>query len=265
MNTAILGFYADYPPVSNLLAMISSQRRTGPGRGVCGHGANRALQYVQELLNPSFFFLGQLSLTAKQSWIKFGGEQCILEAFHHPVENGNDHLDVHIFAQLVALQSKADKAHGAVRIFTDQEAVNLALQHKVGAVIAEQRNTVRNPVLVHQVLGADEPVAQHFEKASQTNFRGRIQVFGEGADGTFIDFEEQPVFAAEVLEDGAFGDAKGDGDVADSGRVIAMLGKMLRGGFDDAAALCLRAWAGWGLTLVEGWSNAIAGDSWHRE
>ena len=89
------------------------------------------------------------------------------------------------------------------------------------------------------MLGAHQPVAQHFEKSGAADFGRRIQIFWEASHRPFVDFEEQSVFAAEVLEDGTLGDAEGDSDVTDSGRVISMLGEMLGGDFDDASALRL--------------------------
>ena len=67
-----------------------------------------------------------------------------------------------------------------------------------------------------------------------------------------------------MLEDGALGDAQRDGDVADAGGVVAVLGEMLRRGLDDAGALRLRPGARRRLPLVQRRSNAVAGDSWHN-
>ena len=53
-----------------------------------------------------------------------------------------------------------------------------------------------------------------------------------------------------MLEDGTFGDAEGDGDVADPRGMISVLGEMLSGGFDDAAALRLRTRARGRLALI---------------
>ena len=101
------------------------------------------------------------------------------------------------------------------------------------------------------MLGADQPVAQHFEEASLRELRGGRRDIWRRTNGALVDFEEQSVLAAEVLEDGTLGDAERDGDVADAGGVITVLGEMLSGGFDDAAALCLGARASGGLALIE--------------
>ena len=141
--------------------------------------------------------------------------------------------------KFAALQTEAHEAYRTVGIFGDQKAVDLALQNQVGAVVAQQRNAIGNPVLAQQVFGADQPVAEHFEETGRANFRGRVQIFGKRANCALIDLEEQTVLAAEVLEDGTLGDAERDGNVADACGVISMLGKMLRGRFDDAGAFRL--------------------------
>lgn len=111
-------------------------------------------------------------MASKQSRIEFGGEQRVLEALHHPVEDRDDHFDVHVLAQFAAVQAEADKTYGAVGIFADEEAVDLALQDEIGAIVSQERNTIGDPVLVHEMFGADQPVAENFEEASLANFGG---------------------------------------------------------------------------------------------
>ena len=82
-------------------------------------------------------------------------------------------------------------------------------------------------------------------------------------NGFLVDLEEQSILAAEVLEDGPFGDAKCQRDVSDAGGVISVLGKMLGGRFDDAAAFGLRTRTEFRLALIKGWSDAVACDSRH--
>ena len=53
-----------------------------------------------------------------------------------------------------------------------------------------------------------------------------------------------------MLKDGPLGDAQGNGNIADSRRVISMLGKVKRGGLDDAAALRLGTGTHLALALV---------------
>ena len=93
---------------------------------------------------------------------------------------------------------------------------------------------------MHEVFSAYQPVTQHFEKSGLTNFRRGVEVAGKRAYRALVDFEKQSVFAAEVLKDRTFGDAKRGRDVANSCRMVSMLREMTRGGFDNAVALRLR-------------------------
>src|SRR5579863_4687680 len=117
---------------------------------------------------------------------------------------------------------------------------------------------------MHEVFSAYQPVTQHFEKSGLTNFRRGVEVAGERAHCAFVDLEKQSVFTAEVLEDGAFRDTQRRRDIADSSRMVSMLRKMIRGGFDDAGPLRLGTGTQLNLPLVERWCSAIAGDSRHR-
>ena len=53
--------------------------------------------------------------------------------------------------------------------------------------------------------------------------------------------EEEPLLAAEVLEDGALRDRELARDVLDARRVVAALGEVAHRRFEDAGALGLRA------------------------
>src|ERR1700757_1701979 len=113
------------------------------------------------------------------------------------------------------------------------------------------------------MFGAGQPVAQNFEKSLRAHFIRDVQILGEGADGAFVDFKEQSVFAAEMLEDRTLGDPQVSGNVTDARIVISMLGEMLGGGFNDARTLGFRAGPELGLALVKWRGDAIAGDSGH--
>jgi hypothetical protein len=160
---------------------------------------------------------------------------------------------------------KRTKATRPVGIFAQKETVNLALQDEIGIVIPKESNAIRNPVALQQVFRTHQPVTQHFEKAGLTNFRRRLKVLSKGADRALMHFEEHPVLAAKVLKNGAFGNAKREGDVTDSDRMMTTLGKMLRGSVDDAAALRLRPGTSESLALVMVRCTTVAGDSWHGE
>ena len=116
-------------------------------------------------MDSSFLLLDGLPLPAKESRIKFRREQRVLESFHHPVDDRHDHLNVHVVAQFVALQPEADESHRAIGIFADEETINLAPQYEIGPVVPEKRDAVRNPIVVQQMFGANQPVAQNVEKS----------------------------------------------------------------------------------------------------
>jgi len=118
---------------------------------------------------------------------------------------------------------------------------------------------------VHQVFGAGQPVSQDREESFLADFRGYIEIFRKGADSAFVNFEEQSVFAAEVLEDGTFGDAQGNSNISDPGGMVAVLGEMQSCGLDNATALRLGAGTRFELALIERRCSAIAGYSWHSE
>ena len=178
--------------------------------------------------------------------------------------NGDNHFHVHIVAQLAALDAEAHEGDGAVGIFGGEEAIDFTLQHQIGAVVAEQRDAVGDPVFAQQMFGADQPIIENIEEAGGAHVGGRIQIFREGAHGAFVDLEEQAVFAAEVLEDGTFGDAECGGNVADAGGLVTVLGEVLHGSVDDAGALGFGPGTGRVLTHVTRRCDGIAGDSAHE-
>src|SRR5262249_20776915 len=152
------------------------------------------------------------TLAAEESGIEFGGEQRVLKALHRPVEDGDDHFRIGVFAQLAAIHTEANEADGAIRIFGDKEAIDLALQDKVCAVAAEERDTVSIPIFVQYVFRPSEPITHNLEESLLANFRGSIEIFRKRTNGALVDLEEESVFAAEVLKDGALGDAERRGD-----------------------------------------------------
>src|SRR5258708_18779462 len=117
-----------------LPAMISAMHI---GSRSHGDGPDGPLQRRQELMDSGFLFFGQFTLTAKQAGVEFCREQRVLEAFHHPVEDRDDHLEVHILTQLAPLQTEADETHRAVRVFSHQKTVNLTLQDEIGPVVSQ--------------------------------------------------------------------------------------------------------------------------------
>src|SRR5712692_9349922 len=65
---------------------------------------NRSFQHIQELADPSFFFLLRIALPPEEPGVQFLDEEGVLEALHHPVDDRNDHFNIQIFAQLAALE-----------------------------------------------------------------------------------------------------------------------------------------------------------------
>jgi len=82
---------------------------------------------IEELADPHLFLLRGIAGPAEQSGIEFLGQQRVLEAFHGPVENRNDHLLVQTTPQFPALQPKAHESHCAIGVLRQQETVDLAL------------------------------------------------------------------------------------------------------------------------------------------
>src|ERR1700719_3724076 len=140
-------------------------------------GTHRALQKFQELANPGFLLLRHLALPAEQPGIEFGGKQGILKALDRPVENGDDHFNIHILAQIPALNAKAHKWNPSVRILGDEKSIDLALQRQIGAIVTEQINAIGNPVFAQHMFRANQPVIQDFKKSSGTHLSGHVQIF----------------------------------------------------------------------------------------
>src|SRR5579863_4341189 len=114
---------------------------------------DRSLQYGQELLYSSFFLLREFALAAEQPRIQLGSQQRILKTLHGPIQYGDDHFHIHVFAQFAAIQAKAHKQYSPVRILRNQKAVNLASLMHISPIIHDKCDEVRDPVLVQKMLG----------------------------------------------------------------------------------------------------------------
>src|SRR3954454_16825488 len=131
---------------------------------------NRPLQHSQELLNARVLLLAQLTLAPEQTRIKLGREQRVLKALDHPVDNRHHHFQVEVIAKFAALQTETHETNRTIRIFADEEAVYLPLEHQVGAVVSKKRDAVRNPVFMHQMFGTHQPVAQDRKEPGLPHF-----------------------------------------------------------------------------------------------
>src|SRR5579884_1847275 len=137
MDACIVSF-SEVFPVKKMYRTLPMVSRSPLGRCKSRkRRANSPLQHSYELLNGRFFLFGQLSPTAKESGIQLGSEQSILESLDHPVDHRDHHLDVEIVAQFSPLHTKTHEADRAVWIFADEKAVDLALEHEIGTVVAE--------------------------------------------------------------------------------------------------------------------------------
>src|SRR6266436_9768366 len=94
-----------------------------------------ALQHGKKLLNSRFFLLRQFTLAAEEPRIELGREQRVLESLDHPVDDRDHHLNVEVVAKLAAFQAEAHETDRAIRVFADQEAIDLTLENQVGAVV----------------------------------------------------------------------------------------------------------------------------------
>src|SRR5438552_2310252 len=83
-----------------------------------------------------------------------------------------------------------------------------------GSTVRHQVDAIRDPVLAHHVLGADQPVAQDLEKAAGADIGRHIEIRREGARRLLVGLEEKAVFASEMLKDGTLGNAQFLGNVA---------------------------------------------------
>jgi hypothetical protein len=77
------------------------------------------------------------------------------------------------------------------------------------------------------------------KKTSFTYDRWGIEVTREGTHRFLVDFEEQSIFAAKVLEDGTFGNAQSGSNVAHPGGMVSMLSELSHRGIDDFEAFAL--------------------------
>ncbi len=94
---------------------------------------------------------------------------------------------------------------------------------------------------MHQMLGAHQPITQHFEEPVLRTSDRRIKIARKRAHRFFVDFEKQAVLAAEMLKNRAFGDAKHRGNVAHPRGVVTLLGKMAHGGINNPRSLAFRS------------------------
>ena len=246
------------------LLILAWLRRCLGAVGRDGIGSNGPAQQVDELMDARFFALPDLTLAPEEAGIEFFGQQSVLETFDRPVENRNDHFQVEILPEFSALEAKFYECNRAVGVLGHVETVDLTLKRQIGSIVPEQGDAIRNPIFMEQMLGSGKPVAQDFEESPVPDLLRSVEIGGEGADGFFVDLEEQTVLADEMLEDRAFGDAKLGRYVGDAGGVITLLGEVAHGDVDDARAFRFRARTGRDIVAVAWWTDQTAADSAHE-
>src|SRR5690242_3883980 len=73
-----------------------------------GGPADGSPQHFQKLPDAALLVSGELPVVAEQAGIKFFRQECVLEALHGPVQNGDDHLQVNIGAYFSSFDSSLD-------------------------------------------------------------------------------------------------------------------------------------------------------------
>ncbi len=98
-----------------------------------------------------------------------------------PIEQRHDRLEVEVGPHLAPLLAPLDEVEGAVRILAHQESVDLALELEVGAVVPDEHDAIRHPVLLDEVLGAVEPVSDDREESGSRTSSGASSHAGSDA------------------------------------------------------------------------------------
>ena len=194
---------------------------------------------ASELLDPGLLTL-RLAAAVKQAGVELLRHQRVLKALGEPIDHGHHHVEVHVVAHLAAPLAVLHEVERAVGVLAHEEPVDLALELEVCAVVADQHDPVRHPVLLDQVLGALQPVVEGVEEASLDDLLRRVQPRRKREDRLLVRLEEQPGLAAEVLEHRALRDAELRRHVLDSGPLIAVFGEVAHRRLDDRLALRLR-------------------------
>src|SRR5271168_738003 len=105
------------------------------------------------------------------------------------------------------------------------------------------------------MFGTRQPIAKHFEESTTANLSRRIQIARKRTNRLLVDLKEQAVLGAEMLKNGALGNAQHRGQVTDAGGVIALLGELAHGGFNDPGSLALRTRPRRQVTIARGRDN----------
>ena len=103
---------------------------------------------------------------------------------------------------------------------------------------------------------------QHSEETKLADLGGHSEIRSKGINCSLISFEEQSILAAKVLENRALRYTQAGSNVADSGRMIALLGKMTHGRIDNLRSLIFGARPWRQVSIARGRDQAAA-DSAH--
>src|SRR5260221_31002 len=126
----------------------------------------------------------------EQAGIQLFSKQGVLKAVHHPSQEGNDHVNFQISAKLPSSQTILHKVDRAEWIFRHMKAIDVPLKRQLRCVVSQKENTVRNPILVHEVLRADQPIAQYLEEPQLLQFGRNVQILGKRAQRRLVYLEK---------------------------------------------------------------------------
>ena len=114
------------------------------------------------------------------------------------------------------------------------------LQVEVRAVIAQQDDAIRNAVFLQELRRQRQPVAHHRKEARILDLGGDVEIRRQRAQRGFVGLEEQPILAAEMLEDRTFGNAQLVCHVTHASGFVAVVGEVTHRGIENQRALLLR-------------------------
>jgi hypothetical protein len=103
---------------------------------------------------------------------------------------------------------------------------------------------------------------QHSEETKLPDLGGHSQIRSKGINRSLVSFEKQTILAAKVLENRALCYTQSGGNIPDSGRVIALLGKMTHGRIDNLRSLIFGA-RPWRQVSISRGRDQAAADSAH--
>jgi hypothetical protein len=124
----------------------------------------------------------------------------------------------------VARNPELDELERSVRILAHEPPIDVSLQHEIGAVVADQRHSVGDVILVDEMLGPLQPVRDRREEPLVEHARGRVDPGRQGGHRPLVGLEEEAGLGSEVLEDRALRDPELDGHRLHLRALVPLLG-----------------------------------------